>query len=131
MIEQGLLTFVSASAVGISVEGKVYYHRVPSDIKLPWIRFSAAGGPETKITQMGKIEADVDFLFVVDDDQQFRGRAIVEDLKALLQNYRGNLPPERDALITCSAIKDIDGPNGVFSYVLPVRVRYDYYDTYA
>lgn len=127
MIEQALLNYVTSSTVGTSVSSQVYYSRVPSGVTMPWIYFKVADTQETRITQYNKMEADVLINFFVEDSNQFRGRETAEALKLLLQNFRGDMTPEKDILIRCEGIRDQDGPLAAFSYIIPTRVVYCYY----
>ena len=131
MIEQAIVTYL-ISEMGSLVNNQVYYHRVPPNAKMPWIRVTNSGGMRRKMTLNHTSEA-VDILTIyVDDNQQFRGRTIADAVMAALENYRGDMPPAPAAALACDThvrlgtTRDLDTFQDAFTYLLSVYVRYTF-----
>lgn len=127
MIEQDLVTYLTTATSGTLIGGKVYYHRVPKDVKMPWIIIGSAGGTHRPFVRTkGKMIADENYQIFVDDELQFRGRDVAAAVAHDLEEYRGNMGNSFDVYIQCDAVRDLETLQGGFRYLIPIRVRYRY-----
>ena len=124
MIEQAITNYISASPVGTNVNGKVYFFRAPKDVTMPWIVIGSAKGEEFNAAE--KHEADVELYVYVDDLMLVQGRTTAQAVHDLLQDFRGDMDPEKDLWITCGQVQTLDGPVGGFRFIVPVRITYRY-----
>ena len=125
MIEQALVDYLNSQVSITSLIGgsKVYYSRAPSKAVMPFITIKNAGGPRKKVTQY-YTDADDTVTVYVDASNQFNGRAIAEAIMRALENYRGDMYPAQDVHITLGSIRDLDGFQGTYRFILPVSILY-------
>jgi hypothetical protein len=125
MIEKSVIEYLLAIPdIKTMFKGQIYYRASPPTAKLPWCVVSNAGGGRNKITQTGLSEAFDTLLIYVDTADQFVGRSMAERLMQALENYRGKMGTERDLIVTCESIRDLNGWQGNFRYILPVHIKY-------
>jgi hypothetical protein len=125
MIEQAIVSYLNNNAAVTTALGgkKVYYRRVPPTIKMPWVAVTNSGGMRNRITKT--ITDTLDTLTIyVEDSNQFRGREIAEAVMRALENYRGDMSPEKDLHIRCGSIRDLDGWQDAFKYIVTAYVLY-------
>jgi hypothetical protein len=131
VIEQAVLLYLNShSGVLASLGGqaKVYYARAPKDINgvavtMPWVVVRNSGGMRNRVTQTITDTEDTSTIYV-EDSNQFRGRAIAEAVLTALENYRGDMAPELDVHIRCGSIRDLDGWQNSFRYIVTAYVLY-------
>lgn len=125
MIEKSLIEYLLAIPdVKALFKGQIYYRVSPATVKLPWCIISNAGGSRVHLTQSGLTEAFDTILIYVDTADQFAGRAMAERLIGALENYRGAMGTESDLVINCESIRDLNGWQGNYRFILPIHVRY-------
>jgi hypothetical protein len=129
MIEQGLLTYLlQVPAVSALVGNKIYYRRAPSTVKMPWVIITNSGGMRSKLSMdvSGYSEAVDTLTLYVDTMSQFEGKAIADAVLAAVENYRGDMSPALDTHFRAGSVRDLDGYNGAFRFLLTFYVRYKY-----
>lgn len=125
MIEKSVIEYLlSIPDVKTLFKGQIYYRSAATSAKLPWGIVSNAGGGRKRITQAGRSEAFDTLLLYVDTADQFAGRSMAERLLQALENYRGNMGTEKDLVVTCESIRDLNGWQGNYRFILPVHIRY-------
>lgn len=127
MIEQAIVTYLNRTPAVTSVLGgeKVYYGRAPSTVKMPYVTVRNSGGMRERITHHYTDTEDTLTIYVdAAADKQFIGRDIAEAVKNALENYRGDMYPEEDLNIRCGSIRDLDGYQSSFRYIVTAYVRY-------
>jgi hypothetical protein len=102
---------------------KVYYRRAAEETKMPFVVVVNSGGMRERITQIYTDMQDTLTIYV-EDSKQFRGRDIAEAVLRALENYRGDMSPESDLHIRCGSIRDLDGFQSTFRYIITAYVRY-------
>jgi hypothetical protein len=125
MIEQAVVVWLnSVAAVTTALGGaKVYYHRAPTNMKMPWVVITNSGGSRDRITQ-AFTEARDTLTIYVEAENAISGRVIAEKVRQALENYRGDMAPMHDVFIECDSIRDLDGFNTSFRYIIAAYVRY-------
>ncbi len=125
MIEQAIVVYLNSNADVLNALGgaKVYYRRAGSKILMPYVTVTNSGGMRNRITKIYTDTQDTLTIYV-DDSDQFRGREIAEAVMRALENYRGNMNPELDLHIRCGSIRDLDGYQSTFRYIVTAYVRY-------
>jgi hypothetical protein len=126
MIEQAVVVYLNSDAAVLSAfggTGKVYPHRAPASIKMPWCVVTNSGGSRKRESLYVMEPRDTLTLYVESMDY-VGGLNLANTILHALENYRGDMPPERDIHITCGTIRDLDGFQGSYRFVVPVYVRY-------
>jgi hypothetical protein len=125
VIEQAIVNYLNSNSDVLTALGgaKVYYRRAADKITMPYVVVTNSGGMRTRITQMYTDTQDTLTIYV-EDSKQFRGREIAEAVMRALENYRGDMSPELDLHIRCGSIRDLDGFNSTFRYIVTAYVRY-------
>ena len=124
--------FASHPTLSSVMTGKVFYRRVPPNVKLPYMIVTNSGGGRKKLAQCGtgSSEARDILTLYINDDQQFRGEQIAEAVMRALENYRGNMPSTNpiayDTHFYCGTTRDLDGFQDAFTYLITVYVRYKF-----
>jgi hypothetical protein len=125
MIEQAVVVYLNTvTAVTTSLGGmKIYPHRAPANVKMPWCVVTNSGGSRDRESVFVTEPRDTLTLYVETSDF-VSGRNAAETIMLALENYRGDMAPERDIHITCGTVRDLDGFQGSYKFVVPVYVRY-------
>lgn len=128
MIEQAVVEYLNTVTALTTLLGgqKIYYRRVPPStvpIKMPWVIVTNSGGPRNRDTQVSTEGRDTLTIYV-EHNNPITGRAIAEAILRALENYRGDMVPERDVDVRCGSVRDLDGFQGSFKFIVPVYIRY-------
>jgi hypothetical protein len=125
MIEQAVVVYLNTvPAVTAALGGmRVWPHRAPADVKMPWCVVTNSGGSRVRESTFVTEPRDTLTLYV-ESANYVSGLNAANTILLALENYRGDLPPERDIHITCGTIRDLDGSQGSYKFVVPVYVRY-------
>jgi len=123
MIETAIVTYLNNLPALAAYKGKIYYHRVPTDIKMPWCYVQNAGGGRKKLTRVLKEPFDTLQIYI-ESDKQFTGYDMAYAINAALDEYRGNMGSERDLVVRCDTPRDLDGFFQTYRYMLTVHVKY-------
>jgi hypothetical protein len=131
MIEQALVTYLNTIPSVITALGgqKVYYSRAPVtsvggvSVKMPYAVIRNDGGSRKRLTTFTTEPRD-SLTIYVESSVQHAGLLAADTIRAALENYRGDMPPERDLHITCGTIRDLDGYQNSFRFLISVYVRY-------
>jgi len=131
MIEQALTVYLNTlPAVTTALGGqKVFYTRAPTtqtgdvSVKMPYVVIKNNGGSRKRETLL-KMEARDSLTIYVEHSKQHEGLMIANTIREALENYRGNMAPEADLHITCGSIRDLDGYQGSFRFIVAIYVRY-------
>lgn len=131
MIEQAIVVYLNTVSSITSLLGgrKVYYNRAPQkgtdgkDVKMPYAIVSNAGGSrkrDTPLTTEARDTLDIE----VESADCVAGKILCDTILAALENYRGDMSPERDMHITCGSIRDLDGFQGSYRFIFAAYIRY-------
>lgn len=125
MIEQAVVVYLNTVPAVIAALGgqKFYYNRAPQNVKMPFGVLSNAGGNrnrDTPFTTEARDTLDIE----VESADAVAGKQACDAIMAALENYRGDMPPERDIHITCGTVRDLDGFQGSFRFIFAAYVRY-------
>jgi hypothetical protein len=130
MIEQAIVEYLNTVTALTTLLGgqKIYYRRVPplsgtATIKMPWVIVTNSGGRRTRDTQVSTEGRDTLTIYV-EHNNPITGRAIAEAVLRALENYRGDMSPERDLDIRCGSVRDLDGFQGSFKFIVTAYIRY-------
>lgn len=125
MIEQAIVSYLNSDTALTTLLGgtKVYYGRADEKVKMPFVTVRNSGGMRERITQTYTDTQDTLTIYI-DDAKQFRGRDIAEAVLRALENYRGNMNPELDLHIRCGSIRDLDGFQSTYRFIVTAYVRY-------
>lgn len=125
MIEEAVVRYLNANTSVTTPLGgtKIYYGRSPSTVKMPYVTVRNSGGNRDRITQY-YTDADDILTIYVEAISQFNGRAIAEAIMRALENYRGDMDPEKDLYVRCGSIRDLDGFQSTYRFIIPVYIRY-------
>jgi len=125
MIEQAVTVYLNTVPAVVTAFGgqKVFYTRAPAGAQLPWCTVTNSGGSRKRESTFVTEPRDTLTLYVEHYDQ-FLGLAAADAVRAALENYRGDMYPERDTHFTCGSIRDLDGFQGSHRFVIQVYVRY-------
>jgi hypothetical protein len=131
VIEQALTVYLNTVPTITACMGgmKVYPHRAPSGVKMPWCVITNSGGARRRESTFVTEPRDTLTLYVETMDY-VSGLTIADTIRAALENYRGDMPPERDIFIECGTIRDLDGFGGSYKFVIPVYARYRQYTVF-
>lgn len=133
MIEQAIVRYLNADAPLVALLGgtKIYYGRgplvgsPPMPPKMPYVVVKNSGGMRERVTQMYTDINDTLTIYVeAGDGQQFLGRDIAERILVVLENYRGDMAPELDLHIRCGSIRDLDGYQNSYRFIVTAYVLY-------
>ena len=127
MIEKSVLTYLlSIPAVNTITGGKIFYRRAPKTAVLPWVLITNSGGMRKRMTlaTTGRMIAEDTLTIYVESADQFKGRDIAERILVALENYRGDMGDEQDLWVRMGSIRDLDGWNGTFRFLLTCYVEY-------
>ena len=131
MIEQALAVYLNSVPAIVTALGgqKVFYSRAPQTmtgevaVKMPYATIKNNGGSRKRSTTF-KTEPRDSLSIYIDHSKQHEGLLIADTIRAALENYRGDMPPELDTHVTCGTIRDLDGYQGSFRFIIPVYIRY-------
>jgi hypothetical protein len=123
MIEKAIVNYLNNHPTLTAYKGKIYYHRVPTDVKMPFVICTNAGGGRTRISAGLKEPFDT-LIIYVESQKQFEGYDLANLVNAALDNYRGNMGDAKDLVIKCDTPRDLDGFFATYRYMLSVHVKY-------
>jgi hypothetical protein len=130
LIEQSIMQYLlSIPEIATMTGGKIFYRRAPSKATMPWVIITNAGGLRERLTQGGQTspgwtEPFDTLMIYVESQEQFRGRDIAERVRKALENYRGDMGDTKDITIKTQTIRDLDGWQGSFRYLLMFHIKY-------
>lgn len=125
MIVQAVVLYLNSVPAVVTALGgqRVYYRRAPDGAKMPWCTVTNSGGSRKRESTFVTEPRDTLTLYLEHFDQ-FEGAQAAEAVRAALENYRGDMYPERDTHFTCGTVRDLDGFQGSYRFVIQVYVRY-------
>lgn len=125
MIEQAIVVYVNTVPAVVAALGgqKFYYARAPLNTKMPYATIKNSGGSRKRESLYITEPRDTMTIYV-ESEKLHEGLAIANTIRESLENYRGDMAPERDIYITCGTVRDLDGFQGSFRFIIPVYVRY-------
>jgi hypothetical protein len=122
-IEQAVVDYLNEQTIYPELFDKVYYHRVPTGIEMPWVIVTNSGGMRSKMT-VAYTGIEDTLTIYVDSNQQFQGRTLAEKVLKLLENYRGRMGDVYDLYIRAGTIRDLDTFTNAYRYLLTFYVQY-------
>jgi hypothetical protein len=129
MIEQDIYSYLKQDTTLSGLLGgntNVFLIQVPTTppVAMPWVIVEVTSGSRAQITPT-KME-EIAFARISVDagpNQIFKGRAIMEQCKKALENYRGKMATAQDAHVSIGVIRGWAGFGGVYRYQFDATVR--------
>lgn len=130
MIEKDIMQYLQTKTDIITPLGganKICNIQAPVGAQMMWIIIEASGGQRRRISATrGEEHNNVRIGLDAGPSQWRDGRAIMEKVKAHLENLRGTLGDADDLYIECNAVSGYPGLNGAYRYHLTARCRFTY-----
>lgn len=131
MIERDIVNYLlSIADINTAVKGNIFYRRAKTKAVMPWIVVTNNGGNRYPMTQgfsptsPGKTKPKDTLSIYVESMEQFKGRDIANRVEQALDRYRGDMGDTKDAYITTGTIRDLDGWQGSFRFLITVYAEY-------
>ena len=131
MIEEAVVVYLNTvTAITTALGGqKVYYNSADPDpatgkpVKMPYVIVSNAGGSRKRESVYVTEPRDTLDIDVYSADK-IKGKRLADTVLLALENYRGDMPPERDTHFTCGSIRDLTAWQAGYRFNFATYVRY-------